>query len=621
MNKIFFGLLAALLPYTGLFAQVPPKDSLQIQRLDEVVVSDSRFELNRENSGKTVVKITAEELGRSQGKSIAEIINTKSGIEIAGSRGREGSVLGVFARGGRGRQVLVVIDGIRVSDPSSSSSEYDLRLLSLANIESIEIIKGAASTLYGTNAATAVINITTRIPSNKKVTLNIQTVRGSNQTAEDQNYNLSKANNDVLLGGTLGRFSYQAAFTNRYSKGLSALITTNNEEDIFSTFATDINLGYRFTDRFQITVTGNQTKLKTDYDESFGMIDAPYRFKSGQKRSSLSSSFGYATGSLNLNLAYSEFESENISAFPGSFKGVNYVMDLYHKYHFNDTFYSIIGLNFIKDQIQLAATNDFTIIDPYTNMVYISNFGLNLNAGLRLNNHSEYGSHFVYNLNPSFTYKTKKGYLKVLSSYATSYITPSLTQLFGNFGANPNLKPETDRTIEAGLEYASTGLRLSTIYFSRQEKDFVIYDNLTGVYGNASDTIDAHGIELELYWKPNSKIQITSNYTFTKRNDNAAIRLPKHKVNAELGYLISEKTYLSFNYALMGTRLDTDFGTFENIELSPFSLVGLYLSQEVLPNKIKIFFAMDNVLNEKYVEIIGFTARGRNVRAGLNFTL
>ena len=162
MKKNHLWLITALLAGKGIFAQNVPQDSLKLQQLDEVVVSDSKFELKRENSGKTVIKITTEELQRNQGRTVAEIINTKSGIEIAGSRGRDGAVLGTFARGGRGRQVLIVIDGVRVSDPSTFSAEYDLRLLSPNTIESIEIIKGAASTLYGTNAATAVINITTK---------------------------------------------------------------------------------------------------------------------------------------------------------------------------------------------------------------------------------------------------------------------------------------------------------------------------------------------------------------------------------------------------------------------------------------------------------------------------
>ena len=102
---------------------------MELQELDEVVVSDSRFRLKRENSGKTVVKISPAELLNNQGKTVAEIINTKSGIEISGSRGRQGEVLGVFARGGRGRQVLILIDGVRVSDPSSFSQNMILGCL------------------------------------------------------------------------------------------------------------------------------------------------------------------------------------------------------------------------------------------------------------------------------------------------------------------------------------------------------------------------------------------------------------------------------------------------------------------------------------------------------------
>ena len=139
MNKCFIGFCAVLWPCITV-AQTQQKDTIDIQYLDEVVVSDSRFSLKRENSGKTVILIDSATLERNQGRSVAEIINVQSGIEITGNRGRQGEVLGVFARGGRGRQVLVVIDGIRVSDPASFSQEYDLRLLNTANITSIEII-------------------------------------------------------------------------------------------------------------------------------------------------------------------------------------------------------------------------------------------------------------------------------------------------------------------------------------------------------------------------------------------------------------------------------------------------------------------------------------------------
>lgn len=145
------------------------KDSVKVEALDEVVLTDTRFALKRENSGKTVIKISREEIERNQGRTVAELINTKSGFEINGSRSVAGQNLGYFIRGGNNRQVLVLIDGVQVNDPSLVSNEFDLRLLDLNTIESIEIVKGASSTLYGNAAATAVINITTRKASKNKI--------------------------------------------------------------------------------------------------------------------------------------------------------------------------------------------------------------------------------------------------------------------------------------------------------------------------------------------------------------------------------------------------------------------------------------------------------------------
>ncbi|MGB5360116.1 MAG: TonB-dependent receptor plug domain-containing protein, partial [Eudoraea sp.] len=237
------------------------KDTMELQELDEVVVSDSRFPIKRENSGKTVIKITSKELERNQGKTVAEIINTKSGIEINGSRGRQGEVLGVFARGGRGRQVLILVDGIRVSDPSSFSQEYDLRLLAVSNIESIEIIKGAASTLYGMNAATAVINITSKKVSDKKISGNFQSSFGTNQSSFDQNYNIADFSNTALVNGTLDDFTYSLGFSNAYTNGLSSIITETNEEDPFSRYNIDLKLGYEFNDKVKLIIYANQTNF------------------------------------------------------------------------------------------------------------------------------------------------------------------------------------------------------------------------------------------------------------------------------------------------------------------------------------------------------------------------
>ncbi|WP_394750630.1 TonB-dependent receptor plug domain-containing protein [Spongiimicrobium salis] len=623
MNKKFLGLCAASLVYANALAQEKQTDSIIVTELDEVVVSDSRFQLKRENSGKTVIKITAKELAQSQGKTVVDIINRKSGIEVNGSRGRNGVTLGVFARGGRGRQTLIIIDGVQVSDPASFSSEYDLRLLPVSTIESIEIIKGAASTLYGTNAATAVINITTKKASKKKIAATFQSSIGTNQTAEDQNYNLSDFSNSAQINGTLGKFTYATSFSNTYTDGISAVLTADNQEDSYSRINTDVRLGYQFTKNFNVQIFGNHSKVDAEFDESFGFLDADNLTRIEQLRTGLSSEYTYENGSLHLNTGYSTYDTEFISQFPSTSESKNLVVDLYNKYNFDNTFYLIAGVNYIDNQIELTETEDFNIIDPYANVVYVSPFGLNINAGARLNNHSEYGSNFIFNVNPSFTFKTEEGYFKVLTSYATSYITPSLNQLFGNFGPNPDLEPEDDRTIEGGLEYKNSNkLRASALYFNRKEENFVFFDNTAFGFLNAEDTIDAQGVEVEVDWNPADELQFSANYTFTERKGDNAIRIPKHKINATLAYDFSNRTNASLAYTYTGDRSDTDFSAFPSVDvpLDAFSVVDAYIGHEILANKLRVFLNANNLLNEDFQETLGFSTRGRNFRIGMNLT-
>ena len=215
------------------------EDSIKVEQLKEIVITDSRFELKRENSGKTIVKINAVELERSQGKSIAEIINAKSGIEINGSRSNGGQNLSYFIRGGNNRQVLVLIDGIQVSDPSQIAGDYDLRLLDVNQIESIEIIKGAASTLYGNSAATAVINIITKNTSKEIISASFSSSIGTNQSVDDTDNNLADFNNSIAVSGTKNKFNYQASFSHQYQDGMSA-VAAGTERDAFS--RSNINL-------------------------------------------------------------------------------------------------------------------------------------------------------------------------------------------------------------------------------------------------------------------------------------------------------------------------------------------------------------------------------------------
>lgn len=618
MNKKsqFFGVLSIGISLFGTAQQeaFPAK----VEQLSEVVVSDSRFELKREHSGKTIIKISKKEIENNQGRTIADIINTKSGIEINGTRSVEGNNLGYFIRGGNNRQVLILIDGIQVNDPSTTSNDFDLRLLDLNIISSIEIIKGAASTLYGNAAATAVISITTNKASNKPIAARFLSVVGTNQTQNDLNYNGSSFTNHVSVNGGLKKLSYLASFGSRFADGLSAFKADNAEKDPFSRMNTYVKLGYKLTDAFEISSFISFDKFDTDIDGSppptFVFSDTDSRFVSEQTRFGVAPKYHYKNGSIHLQAAFSKIKRNAISNTESTFEGESIVLDAFNKHVFDETLYSIVGFNYSNFQSVFASVVDYTQNDPYLNVVYVSNFGLHINAGTRLNNHSEYGSHLVYNFNPSYSLPLDSGYAKVFASYATSFIAPNLSQLFGFFGPNPDLEPEENVTIEGGLEYSIDKFRANAVYFQRNEENTIIF---TTGYTNAITDAKIHGVELEVQADLTKKMVFTSNYTFTEFIDDARLRIPKHKVNAGLQYDLNSKSFASINYQFVGKRTDTDFSTFEDQTLDSFSLVDVYFSYKLIKNKVKLFADLSNVFNENYFEILAFTTRGRNISLGL----
>jgi vitamin B12 transporter len=611
--------------------------------LDEVVVTDSKFDLKRENSGKVITKISQKDLEKLKGKSIAEIINTTAGIEINGAKSNAAQNLSYNIRGGRNRQVLILIDGIAVTDPSQIANDYDLRLLNTDQVESIEILKGASSTLYGSGAATAVINIKLKAASQEKVSANFTSILGTNMSSSDDNYAFEDFRNAVSVNGTLNKLSYLASFGNQFTDGLSA-VASGTEADAFNSINGNLKLGYTFSEAFKLNTYGSFDKFKADFDDGFSGIDADNRSITNQYRFGISPEYKYNNGSIILNAAYNNVERQIESSFPTQFNAESYIADLYNRYNFNDRFYTVIGINAQQNEMESFAIPfgsitleqsinpedaTFTNIDPYANVVYASEFGLSVNAGARFNNHSEYGSHLVYSINPSFKKELNLGYIKGIVSYSTAYITPSLYQLFEPTYGNIDLQPEENATIELGAELSLTNkTRISLVYFNRKETNFIDFVDLGSFeyqYKNIDESFVASGLELSADYSITKKVKLNANATYTKVEDDLNLRIPELKINASLNYTISEASFISLSYQFNDDRRDAVYNstTFMNddINLSSYSLLDLYLSHKIIKNKVMLFANLTNIFNAEYQELYGYSTRGRNLSLGFTIKL
>ncbi|MFD2824060.1 TonB-dependent receptor plug domain-containing protein [Lacinutrix iliipiscaria] len=640
-KKNVLGMLCILSTVFG-FSQTEP-NVIKPVSLEEVVITDSKFKIKRENAGKVITKITQKDLEKLQGKSIAEIISMTAGVEINGVKSNAGQNLSYNIRGGRNRQVLILIDGIPVTDPSQIANDYDLRLLNADQVESIEILKGASSTLYGSGAASAVINITLKKASKDKLAANFRSVLGTNMSSTDDNYAVEDFKNSVAVNGTLNKFIYLASFGNQFTDGLSA-VANGTESDAFNAINGNLKLGYSFSDAFNMNVYGSFDTYKTDFDDGFSGTDADHVSISDQYRLGIAPEFKYKNGSITLNAAYNAIERDIQSSFPAQFNAKSYIADVFNRYNFKETLFTVIGVHAQQNEMESFAIPfgssafeqsinpedaTFTIIDPYVNVVYASDFGLSVNAGARLNNHSEYGSHVVYSANPSFKKEVGFGYVKGLASYSTAYITPSLYQLFEPTYGNDELQPEENTTIEFGAEiHFSNKATLSLVYFNRRETNFIDFVDLgsfTYQYKNVDESFTASGFEFVADYNVSEKLKFQANATYTNVEEDLNLRLPEFKINASIDYAISEASVVSLRYQFNDDRRDSVYNstTFMNddVTLESYNLFDFYVSHKIAKDKITLFANVTNILNEDYQELYGYSTRGRNVNIGFNIKL
>ena len=138
-----------------------------------------------------------------------------------------------------------------------------------------------------------------------------------------------------------------------------------------------------------------------------------------------------------------------------------------------------------------------------------------------------------------------------------------------------------------------------------------------GGYQNTADLLNARGVEFELNASFLENVSIQTNYTFVEYKEDLARRIPKHKVNFQLGYEISDFYFASLSYQYTHEIFENNFSPL----LDSFSIFNLYFSHQPKTKKIKLFGGLDNLFNQKFQEVPGYTTKGRNVRLGFILTI
>lgn len=627
------------------FSYAQESDSLSVKNLQEVVVSDTKFAQSREKSGKVIEVITAKELDQKKGQSLANVLHQVAGVEINGNQSFGGKNLGYYIRGGRNRQTAIYIDGIPLTDASGINLEYDLRLISIDQIEKIEVMKGASSTLYGSGAATGVINITLKKSAQSTFNGSAYTTLGTQNTAATSRTKAQDMSQGFILNGSGHKVSYMTSLNSNVTKGMSEAAGDNFEEDSFSRVNVLQKFGFKPNENLSFEFFGTYDRIKNTFDNSFDGIvansdDVNNANLSEQFRIGFLPKYTYKNGEFAINAGASTIDRkvQMTNTWANTIDNYNYTgrtvsMDAFNKYSFTSNLYIVLGTQYQyfdmiqKDPYTVVSKDQakFNLIDPYATLVFNSELGLNLNLGARFNTHSEYGNQVVYNINPSYVFANLP--LKVIASYSTAYITPSLYQLYGPYG-NLNLIPEENATAEFGFEsqLLDKKLTINAVGFYRTEENTIgfFYDAATfeSYYVTNIGRNNAKGLETTIRYHFSKQISFIGNYTFTQVDKILNRLIPKNKANLEVNYKF-KRGNLAGQYQFVDQRIDTYYDAnvwaTQTTNLSAYQLLNTTFSYELLPKRLHVFTAITNVMNESFQEVLGYNTRGRNYKLGVTF--
>lgn len=620
MNKKLLS-LAALLAVMHANAQ----DSTFKKQLDEVVVTASKYERKASETGKVITVLDRTILDRSTGKDLSQLLTEQTGMVVNGATSNPGKDKSIFFRGATSNYTVILINGIPLADPSGTGGAFDLRLIPIDQIERIEILKGAQSTLYGSSAVAGVINIITRKGTNGKPA----EVYGSYAMGS---YNTIKA--DAGMGGGNDKLRYNIGFTHFETKGISEALDTaavkTFDKDGYMQKSVNVNLDGEIINNLRVKPFFRYAAIGGDFDGG-SFFDS----KTNNYESKLITAGTQVNYKFNKGQVTAQYQFDDVDRISGglAFRGKAQLAEAFAQYDVHDKVQLLFGFD-ARIQ-QLLDTNiekknpDITILSPYLSFFLKDLNGFYLEAGGRLNNHSEFGNHFTYSINPSYLINKD---VKVFANLASAFRAPSLNELYGLWGSNPGLKPEKSYTWELGTQVSLINNILETrvVYYNRRIKDVITWIN------NRNENLNEQkdqGLEIEPSINITKDLNVKMYYSYvdgkvtTTNNGKDSsyynlVRRPKHAFGATIGYQVTKNLFVSTNVYTYGKRYDLDFDPnppYGSImaPLNSYTIWNAYAEYKLLNNRIRIFADLKNITDVKYQEVLGYGTLGTNFIAGV----
>jgi vitamin B12 transporter len=590
----------------------------------EIVVTANGNRTQRKETGQAISVIDAETLQASQTASISDILRTVPSIAIA-RNGGVGSQTSIFIRGGESSQTLVLIDGVRINDPSSPNAAFDFGALLTGNIDRVEVLRGPNSVIWGSQAIGGVVSVRTAEPT-EQFLVNALAEYGSNNTAQ------ARAN----IAGTSGMFSGSVGAGYYRTDGISAL-SAGTEKDGYRNFAANGKLKVSFSDAFTLDLRGYYNKGRVEFDDPFGAsVDTFPVTDNAQFIGYVGMNSSLFDDRLKSRLSYSRTDISRIGTEPNvpfSFN-VNRLKGAIDRFEYHGTFDAVEAatLNFGVEHERSFASTFFpagggttpdsarnTVTSGFGQLTLRPFTGLTLTGGVRYDDYSIYGGQTTFGAN--FAYTPNDGNTVIRGTYAQGFRAPTLTEALLPFG-NTALKPETAKSYDVGVEHSFLDGRatVSATYFRRNSNDTITFSFVSFQSENIART-RAEGIELGLSLRPSSTMTIGAHYSLvdaTSRSPDTSFgkqlaRRPKDSASFVIDWKSPWGLALGSTLTLTGDSFNNLANT---VRLDGFALASLRASYPVT-ERFELYGRVENLFDAKYETVRGYGTLGRNAYIGV----
>lgn len=549
----------------------------------------------------------------------------------AGSAGQQASL---FLRGANSKHALALLDGIRLNDASTPNAQYDFGLDTLGWAERVEVLRGPASSLYGSDAIGGVVNVLPRRGGDSSFEPFLETAATpqlggfrtligaagasggfayglSAERLQTEGYDLVPQRMAGQAGDDDGAAISALTATARMeagSAGLDALVQTRRSGAEYDTFSGGPFFDLRADDP-DLGGASRQSVWRLGLDAGWGPL--ALRASAGQVRAARSEHDGGAQ----LNAARSLRDFADAHA---RYRGA--ALDL------------TAGASFERNSIDTAPqfAAPLSAEEEHSALYLLGQTELRpwliATGSARIDRYDGFGEHASF----SAGVVAAVARLRLFAAYATAFKAPSLSERFEtslfNLG-NPALEPESARSWEAGADYASGALSLGVSFYRTGIDELIEYDFARRMNLNAG-AAEIDGVEFRAETALSPAHTFALNYHWTDARSGAGARLPRrpeHAAQAALTYAPSARSRIALSWTYVGERIDVtyaDSGAFLSAAgRAPAYEVGSLSATLDIDERAQIFLRIDNLADATYEQPAAFAAPPRALTVGLRARL